>query len=131
MEQIISLVVSGLLVAFIMWWFFGKQSDQAVFAAEIDGVQTVEILVDGGYQPRTVQLKAGIPAKLVFNRKDPSGCLEEVLLPDFGVAKALPLGEKTGIEITPAQAGEFKYTCGMQMFSGKVVVYTERNRGVK
>jgi len=131
MEQIISLVASSLAIGFIVWWFFGKRDDDAWLAEEIDGVQTVEILVDGGYQPRTVQLKAGIPAKLVFNRRDPSGCLEEVLLPDFGIAKQLPLGEKTEISIDPSKSGEFKYTCGMQMFSGTVVVYAEPSRGVK
>ena len=122
MEQIISLIVSLLAIGFIVWWFFGNREDAARLAEEVGGVQTVEILVDGGYQPRTVQLKAGIPAKLVFNRKDPSGCLEEVLLPDFGISRMLPLGEKTEITIDPSEAGEFKYTCGMQMFSGKVVV---------
>lgn len=122
MEQVISLVVSFLAIGFIVWWFFGQREDAAQTAEEVGGVQTVEILVDGGYMPRTIQLKAGIPAKLVFNRQDPSGCLDEVLLPDFGVSKMLPLGQKTEITINPSQSGEFKYTCGMQMFSGKVVV---------
>ena len=122
MEKFISIIVSLLSIGGIVWWFFGKRDDDAQTATEIDGVQTVEIMVDGGYLPRTVQLKAGIPAKLVFNRKDPSACLEEVLLPDFGVSKALVLGQKTEIAIDPSQAGEFKYTCGMHMFSGKVVV---------
>lgn len=122
MDKIFSLVMSALAIAFIVWWFFGKRQGEAVAAEIADGVQTVEIMVDGGYQPRVVQLAAGVPAKLVFNRKDPSGCLEEVLLPDFGVSQALKLGEKTVIEIGPQAAGEYKYTCGMQMFSGQVVV---------
>ena len=122
MEKFISIVVSLLAIGFVVWWFFGKREDDAMSAEEIDGVQTVEIVVDGGYLPRTVQLKAGVPAKLVFNRKDSSACLEEVLLPDFGVSKTLVLGQKTEITIDPSQVGEFKYTCGMNMFSGKVVV---------
>ncbi len=122
MDKIVSLVTSALAIGFIVWWFFGKHQDEAQVAEMAEGVQTVEILVDGGYQPRVVQLAAGVPARLIFNRKDPSGCLEEVLLPDFGVSRALPLGEKTMIEIGPQTAGEYKYTCGMQMFSGQVVV---------
>lgn len=122
MEQIISLVASLLAIGFIVWWFFGRRSDEARNAEVTDGVQTIEILVDGGYKPRTVALRAGIPAKLVFHRKDPSGCLEEVLLPDFGIAQKLELGQKTEINIDPGIAGEYKFTCGMQMFSGKVVV---------
>lgn len=122
MEKLISVIASLAAISFIVWWFFGKRAEAAQTAEEVGGVQTIEILVDGGYLPRTVQLKAGVPAKLVFNRKDPSACLDEVLLPDFGVSKLLPLGQKTEITIDPSQAGEFKYTCGMQMFSGKVVV---------
>lgn len=122
MVQIISISVSLAAIAFIVWWFFGQHEADAKLAEEVNGVQVVEIIVDGGYQPRTVQLKAGVPAKLVFNRKDPSSCLEEVLFPDFGVAQMLTLGKKTEITIDPSKAGEYKYTCGMQMFSGKVVV---------
>ena len=122
MEKFISIIISLLAIGSIVWWFFGKREDGATVAEVIDGVQTIEIMVDGGYLPRTVQLKAGIPAKLVFNRKDPSACLEEVLLPDFGVSKALVLGQKTEISIDPSEVGDFKYTCGMHMFSGKVVV---------
>ncbi len=122
MVQTISIVVSLVAIGFILWWFFGQREAEAKLAENVDGVQVVEITVDGGYQPRTVQLKAGMLAKLVFNRKDPSSCLEEVLLPDFGVAQMLTLGKKTEITIDPSKAGEYKYTCGMQMFSGKVVV---------
>jgi len=122
MGQIISIVISLLAITFIVWWFFGRRDAEATLATQANGVQVIEIMVDGGFTPRTVQLKAGVPAKLIFNRKDPSSCLEEVLLPDFGVAQMLPLGEKTAITIAPNTVGEYKYSCGMQMFSGKVVV---------
>jgi len=122
MDKVLSLIISLLAAAFIVWWFFGQRKSAAVTATQTHGTQHIEITVDGGYQPQVVELKAGVPARLVFHRKDPSGCLEEVLLPDFGVAKSLPLGEKTTIEIQPAKPGQYKYTCGMQMFSGQVVV---------
>jgi plastocyanin domain-containing protein len=63
-----------------------------------------------------------VPARLIFHRKDPSNCLEEVVIPDFGVTRKLPLGEKTPVEIGAQTAGEYKYVCGMNMFSGRVVV---------
>jgi len=122
MEKIVSVVISAALVAFVGWWFFGKKKTEAVAAELVDGVQTVEIIVDGGYHPQVVELKAGVPTRLVFIRKDPSSCLEEVVLPDFGVSKMLPLGEKTAVEIAAQAAGEYKYVCGMNMFSGRVVV---------
>jgi len=122
MDKILSLIISVLAAAFIVWWFFGQRKAAVVVANESHGMQQIEITVDGGYQPQVIQLKAGVPAKLVFHRKDPSSCLEEVLLPDFGVAKSLPVGEKTTVEIKPDKPGQYKYTCGMQMFSGQVVV---------
>jgi plastocyanin domain-containing protein len=122
MDKILSLVISALAMGFIVWWFFGKRKESAQMAEQANGVQHVEITVDGGYQPRVVQLRAGVTAKLIFTRKDPSACLEEVLMPDFGVAKTLPVGEPTLVEIKAPQPGEYKFTCGMQMFSGQVVV---------
>ncbi len=122
MDQLISLVVSAAVIAFILWWFFGPRRDAAQAAVQTGDTQQIEITVDGGYSPRVVQLRAGVPAKLVFHRKDPSSCLEEVSLPDFGISQTLPLGQKTTVELPPQKSGSYKYTCGMHMFSGQVVV---------
>ena len=122
MEKIISITISLVLVGFFAWWFFGKRRASVQAAEVVDGVQTVEIVVDGGYHPQVVELKAGLPAQLIFHRKDPSSCLEEVVMPDFGVSRMLPLGEKTVVEIAAQTAGDYKYVCGMNMFSGRVVV---------
>ena len=122
MDKVVSLVASAAAILLIVWWFFGKRQSATEVATDVDGVQQIEITVDGGYMPQVAQIKSGVPARLIFNRKDPSGCLEEVLLPGFGVSKMLVLGKKNIIDIGPQVPGEYKYTCGMQMFSGKVVV---------
>ena len=57
-----------------------------------------------------------------FFRKDPSSCLEEVILSDFKIRKYLPLNKKVSIEITPQKTGEYSFSCGMNMFHGKVKV---------
>lgn len=122
MDKILILVVSIGLIAAMIWWFFGKRTSD-IREATIDGaIQTIEITVDGGYLPRTISLKQGVPARLVFFRKDPSSCLEQVVMPDFGVSQMLPVNKSHEISINPDTIGEFKYTCGMQMFSGTVVV---------
>ena len=46
---------------------------------------------------------------------------EEVVIPDFGVRKFLPTGERTTIEITPRVAGRYAFTCGMSMLRGSIV----------
>jgi plastocyanin domain-containing protein len=79
------------------------------------------IEVDGGYSPNAVRVKAGRPVRLVFDRKDDSSCSEEVVIPDFGVRKYLPTGQRTTIEITPPSAGRYGFTCGMSMLRGTII----------
>lgn len=122
MDKIIVLVGSAGLIGLIIWWFFGKKETATLQASDMGDYQTVGIVADGAYLPNTVTLQQGKPAKLVFLRKDPSGCFEEVILPDFGVSQKLPVGKSCEITINPDKAGEFKYSCGMHMFFGTVVV---------
>lgn len=122
MDKIIVLFGSFSLIGLIVWWFFGKKEAISVAATDMGSYQTVEILVDGAYIPNTVTLQKGKPAKLVFLRKDASGCFEEVVLPDFGISQKLPVGKSYEVTIKPDKAGVFKYSCGMHMFFGTVVV---------
>ena len=103
-------------ILFVAWFFFGKKT------LEVAVEQQAQIVVDGGYSPEVIVVKRGQPVTLNFLRKDPSDCLEEVVLPDFGVRRHLALNETTSIEIRPDQAGEFTFSCGMNMFHGKIKV---------
>lgn len=91
-------------------------------AAQAAGVQEVTITVQGGYQPSEVVLKVGVPARLRFVRKDSGGCGEELVIPAFGIQKPLPGLSETVVSFTPDKAGEFPFTCGMQMMKGMLVV---------
>lgn len=122
MDKILVLGVSTGLIGLILWWFFGKHEGTTLVAEQQDNLQTAEITVQGGYNPTTVTLQRGIPARLTFTRKDPSSCLEEVIMPDFGVQATLPVNQPHVIDIKPDKTGEFSYSCGMRMFFGKVVV---------
>jgi plastocyanin domain-containing protein len=105
-----------------VWWFFGKRKTASVEADVRGDKQTVEVTVDGGYTPNTIVLKQGVTAEVVFDRKDPSSCLNEVVFPDFGIRETLPVNEKFSIPIDTSKAGEYPYACGMNMFHGKVVI---------
>ena len=123
MEKLIIVTGGALLVGFIVWWFFGKHKTTEAEASVLDGNnQEVTVTVDGAYTPNTVVLKQGVPAHIVFERKDPSGCFNEVVFPDFGIHETLPIGEKHPIKIDTTNAGEYQYACGMNMFFGKVVI---------
>ena len=112
-------------IVWVNWYFFLARRGTA--AAEITetregGTQEVTITVQGGYEPAEVKLKKGIPARLVFDRQETSGCSEEVVIPDFGIRKFLPAFQKTAVELKPEKAGSFEFTCGMSMLRGRLVV---------
>ena len=122
MDKLIVILASSALISLIAWWFFGNKNHVAVASEAAGSEQTATITVDGGYSPAVLSLKVGVPAKITFLRKDPSGCLEQVIMPDFGVAEKLTVNKPLTVTINPATVGEFTYTCGMRMFSGKIQV---------
>ena len=89
-----------------------------------DGVQTVEIAVGAeGYEPASIALRAGVPARLVFTRTSDDSCGTEVLSPALGIEETrLPLGQAVPVEFTPGEAGRFTFACGMDMMEGAIVV---------
>jgi len=96
----------------------------AVQAEIVDGVQFVRIAVtDTGYEPDRVQVAAGSPVRLVFDQQSESPCGAKVKSEELGIALTkLPFGEQTVIEINPDRSGEFKFTCGMNMMEGTVLI---------
>ncbi|MEP7204600.1 MAG: cupredoxin domain-containing protein [Candidatus Saccharibacteria bacterium] len=122
MDKVVVVTAGLVAIGLIVWWFFGKRTQETVVATRQGDRQTIEVVVDGGYKPGIIELKKGVPVDIVFTRKDRSACFEEVILPDFGVRTHLPVDEPYTVAFTPNQAGEYKYSCGMNMFFGKVIV---------
>lgn len=121
MAEIIVLVGAGVLIALLLWYFFGER--EAVAATEgAGGVQQVRITVKGGYSPDVVVVRQGRPVRLDFYRDETSSCSERVVFGDFGIARDLPAFQTTPVEFTPDRPGEFTWTCGMNMLRGKLVV---------
>ena len=116
MDKII-ITISGTLGIILTYWFFLMKKEK-VFS----GGESIDIIVEGGYTPETISIPRGKTTKLNFLRKDSNSCLEEVVLGDFKVRKTLPLNQKVTIELTPKVSGEFKYSCGMGMYHGKIIV---------
>lgn len=119
--EIIVLVTTAALIAWVNWYFFVAEG-AAASAATRNGRQEITVTVQSGYDPASIHVQRGVPVRLVFDRQETAGCSEEVLFPDFGVRKFLPAYEKTAVEITPQTAGTFEFTCGMSMLRGKLVV---------
>lgn len=119
--QLAVLVAGVLLIGLILWYFFGER-ERTVAEEGVGGVQEVKITVKGGYSPDLIVVKRGRPVRLDFYRDETASCSEEVIFGDFGIARALPAFKTTPIEFTPDKAGEFTFTCGMNMLRGKLVV---------
>ncbi len=115
-DKIVSTILGILFIGFT-YWFFLMKKEKAIAVKD-----SVDILVEGGYNPSTISVSRGKKIKLHFYRKDPSPCLEDVVIPDFKVRKQLPLHKTTTIEITPEKKGIFTISCGMNMFHGKIIV---------
>ena len=118
------MVIIGGIAAIILinWYFFLARQVVSNAAIDLAGVQEVTIVVEGGYHPAVVSVKRDKSVRLVFDRRERSGCSEEVVFPDFEVRKFLPPFRKTKIELTPSQTGHFEFTCGISMLRGRLIV---------
>ena len=110
-------MLASLLGIGFTYWFFLMKKEKEVAVSD-----SVDIIVDGGYIPNTIVIKKGKTTKINFIRRDPTSCLEEVVLGDFKTRKYLPLNKKVTIELKPKEEGEFTYGCGMNMYHGKIII---------
>ena len=114
----ILVIISGVVgIVFVYWFFLGKKNGKPVIVSG-----SVDIKVEGGYSPEVVSVPLGKTTILNFTRTDPTDCLSELMIGDFKIRKDLPLNKKVSVEITPKNKGEFTYTCGMNMYHGKIIV---------
>ena len=119
-EMIVVLVGGIGLIVFLGWFFFGpKEGRRAETKA---GVQEITIRVEGTYQPDHIQVQAGVPVRLKFDRQENVGCSDHVVFPDFQINQELPAFQTTMIEFTPDKAGTYAFACGMNMYRGQLIV---------
>lgn len=83
----------------------------------------VEVTVSSsGYDPSEVRAMAGHPLTMVFTRVDEEGCGDTLVIADADIERPLPLNEPVEVTFTPSEAGELRFSCGMDMYDGKIVV---------
>lgn len=116
-DKILVIIFSLVGIVFTYWFFLMRNEKEVAVTSD-----SVDIVVDGGYTPEVISVPKGKTTKLNFTRKDPSSCLEEVVLGDFKIRKSLPLNQTVTIPITPQKEGEYVFSCGMNMFHGKIRV---------
>ena len=85
--------------------------------------QTVSVeITKMGYTPASITLRRNVPARIKFLRTTDDTCATEVLFPDRGIRRELPLGRWVTVSFTPTRAGEYSFTCGMNKHRGKLIV---------
>lgn len=109
-----------LLIGLIIWWFWLYRPRAGVTVAP---GQMIEVLVkEGVYEPALIEAVAGKGISLKFIRKDESACAGEVIFPELGVQKALPLDKAVVIRLVPERPGDFRFQCQMGMYRGVLQV---------
>ena len=76
------------------------------------------VVVKGGYSPSTVEVKAGQPVHLVFDRQEEGDCSSHVVFKQLDVDKALPAYQKTALDLGTLEPGDYPFACGMDMLHG-------------
>jgi plastocyanin domain-containing protein len=119
-DQLIVTLGGLAFVAFILWFFFGPRAATAARVTSA-GAQEVQVSVRSSYVPDRVEVRSGRPVRIKFRRSEPNPCTDQVVFPDFGVVRDLPLGQDTVVEVIPPAPGEYVFHCGMNMVKGKLI----------
>jgi hypothetical protein len=82
-------------------------------------VQRISVDASAGYNPNVIRATAGIPIEISFSQG--SGCMAQVMSRDLGFFEDLTTGPKT-IKLPALAAGEYGFSCGMEMVFGTIVV---------
>ena len=101
---------------------FSHRYDGYLAAEQTDGMQTVTFDLDfDAYADVVVQ--KGVPVRMTIRADEGkiTGCNNEVVSVDFGFDVPLSAGDNV-IEFTPAETGEFTYTCWMNMIRNHILV---------
>lgn len=99
----------------------GTQSAHAQ-AHEHQAVREIEIVVEGGYKPKRIEIHEGERVRLKFVRKEYNSCTREVVFPQLNIRRELPPNQPVIVDLPAVSAGEYEFKCGMNMIRGTLVV---------
>ena len=120
MQALIAIIVALAVTAAVLWFFFAPRK---AFRARVgNGVQEAVVEVKGGYSPAIIEAEAGLPLRLIFDRKEDGECSSHVVFSDFGIDLALPAFRMTTLTLHPNEPGEYGFACGMNMLHGTLRV---------
>ena len=93
------------------------------FAVAKPRLQTATVkITERGYEPYVLKFRRGVRTRITFVRTTDQTCAKEVVFPELGIKRNLPLNQPIVITLTPRRNGEISFTCGMNMMRGKLIV---------
>lgn len=121
----VSVAISGLLISGAFWLVSLNPNvvdDDVASAVSIsDGKQIIDISAKGGYSPRFVTAKAGMPTILRVSTKGTFDCSASVVIPKLSYQKFLQPSGTEDIIIAPEQAqGTLQGLCSMGMYNFQI-----------
>lgn len=123
---LISIFSSIIFVAFAFWTVSGNtNSDSGTAAADavsvVHGTQIIDIAAKGGYAPRVVEAKAGMPTVLRVTTKGTFDCSTSLVIPKLSYQKSLQPSGVEEIAISAEEAkGILQGTCSMGMYGFQI-----------
>ena len=123
---VISLAISAVLIGWAFWFASQKPSAEdsgaaAPTASIVDGKQIIDITAKGGYSPRVVTAKAGVPTVLRVSTNGTFDCSASVVIPKLSYQKILQPTGTEDIAISAEQAqGTLQGLCGMGMYNFQI-----------
>lgn len=121
-DRLIVLLAGTAGIALVLWYFLLGARRAVVARAAPGGIQEAEIIVQGGYNPSEIRVDAGLPVRLVFDRREDNPCSDEVIIADLGLRRVLPAHRKTTLDLPAMEPGVHDFHCGMGMLHGRVIV---------
>lgn len=118
----IVLTAAGATILWVNWYFFAAERAPALAVTQSSGgLHEVTVVVQGGYTPSTIRVKAGLPVRLLSTARKHRVARRASRSRTFGTRTYLPAHEITAVTITPATPGTYEFTCGMSMLRGKLI----------
>lgn len=126
MDNIIVIVLGTALIAGELWFFLGPKRRDDRRVPQGGGVQDIQIVVKGGFDPATVFVEAGRPVRLLFFRDETAECSERVVIDDFQIDQELGAFQTTAVSFTPREPGDYPFFCGKRILKGRVIAQVGR-----
>lgn len=119
-----ALAVSFVLIGWAFWIASpksGADALSAVSAVVVDGTQFIDMRAKGGYAPRVITAKAGMPTILRVTTDGTFDCSASLVIPKLSYQKFLPSSGTEDIRIAAEQAqGTLQGLCSMGMYNFQI-----------